>query len=60
MTVSLRQYWDLLSRYIRPQRGRFTLLTLLMLGGIGLQVVNPQIMRFFIDTALNGGAHAAH
>ncbi|RPJ37447.1 MAG: ABC transporter ATP-binding protein, partial [Chloroflexi bacterium] len=44
------------SRYIRPQRGRFTLLTLLILGGIGLQVVNPQIMRFFIDTAQNGGA----
>jgi ATP-binding cassette, subfamily B, bacterial len=56
MTIPLRQYWDLLSRHIRPQKGRFALLALLLLGSIGLQVINPQIMRFFIDTALNGGA----
>jgi ABC-type multidrug transport system fused ATPase/permease subunit len=56
MTIPLRQYWDLLSRHIRPQKGRFILLTLLLFGSIGLQVVNPQIMRFFIDTALSGGA----
>src|SRR5512140_1079055 len=56
MTLPLRQYWELLSRHIRPQKGRFILLALLLLGSIGMQVVNPQIMRFFIDTALNGGA----
>ncbi len=56
MNIPLRQYWELLSQHIRPQRGRFTLLAIMMLGSIGLQVINPQLMRFFIDTALAGGA----
>ncbi len=56
MTIPLRKYWDLLSRYIRPQRGRFLLLAALMLTSIGLQVLNPQVMRSFIDSALSGGA----
>ncbi len=56
MTISLRQYWELLSRHIQPQKGRFALLVVMLLGSIGLQVVNPQIMRFFIDTALGDGA----
>ena len=56
MTIPLRQYWELLSRHIQPQKGRFALLAVMLLGSIGLQVVNPQIMRFFIDTALDGGA----
>ncbi|RPJ50313.1 MAG: ABC transporter ATP-binding protein, partial [Chloroflexi bacterium] len=56
MSIPLRQYWDLLSRYIQPQKGRFILLVVLMLGSTVLQVLNPQIMRYFIDTAMNGGA----
>lgn len=56
MSIPLKQYWELLSRYIRPQQGRFILLTILLLSSIGLQVANPQIMRSFIDTALSGGA----
>jgi len=55
MNIPLRQYWDLLGNYIRPQKGRFLLLTVLLLGSIGLQVVNPQIMRVFIDTISSGG-----
>lgn len=35
---------------------RFILLAVFMLGNIGLQVINPQLMRYFIDTALAGGA----
>ena len=35
-------------------RPRFALLCLLLLGGIGLQVANPQIMRYFIDAAAVG------
>ncbi len=54
--LPLRAYWDLLSRHIRPQRRRFILLILLMLGNITLQLVNPQIMRAFIDAALAGEA----
>jgi len=52
--LSLRTYWNLLARHIRPQGVRFSLLLLLMLGNIGLQLVNPQIMRVFIDDALAG------
>jgi ABC-type multidrug transport system fused ATPase/permease subunit len=56
MNLPLRAYWDLLATYIRPQRGRFTWLVILLFGSIGLQVVNPQIMRGFIDAALAGAA----
>jgi ATP-binding cassette subfamily B protein len=56
MKLPLRTYWDLLSKHIRPQKGRFLLLTFLLLGSIGLRVLNPQIMRIFIDSALEGEA----
>jgi ABC-type multidrug transport system fused ATPase/permease subunit len=55
-STSLKSYWDLLSHHIRPQRGAFTLLAVLLLGNIGLQIANPQIMRAFIDAALAGEA----
>jgi ABC-type multidrug transport system fused ATPase/permease subunit len=54
--TSLKSYWDLLSQHIRPQRGAFALLAVLLLGNIGLQIANPQIMRLFIDAALAGKA----
>lgn len=50
--LTLNKYWTLLSDYIRPQKGRFVLLVGLMLFSIVLQVVNPQVMRAFIDSAL--------
>jgi ATP-binding cassette subfamily B protein len=54
MRVSFQQYWALLVDYLRPQRGRVLWLALLLFGNIALQLVNPQIMRRFIDTALSG------
>ncbi len=54
MDVPLKQYWNLLGRYIQPQRARFALLAALLLGSIGLQIVNPQIMRYFIDAVTRG------
>jgi ABC-type multidrug transport system fused ATPase/permease subunit len=54
MNIPLRRYWDLLGPYLKIQKTRFSLLTVLLLGSIGLQVVNPQIMRYFIDTAISG------
>jgi ABC-type multidrug transport system fused ATPase/permease subunit len=54
MSLPLKAYWDLLARHIYPQRARFALLSILLLSSIGLQVVNPQIMRAFIDGALGG------
>jgi len=51
LKIPFQQYWDLLAKYIRPQRWRFILLAVLLFGSIGMQLINPQIMRFFIDTA---------
>ena len=54
MNDSLQRYWLLLADYIRPQRARFILLVILLLSSIGLQIINPQIVRYFIDTAVLG------
>jgi ATP-binding cassette subfamily B protein len=54
---SFRRSWGLLSHHIRPQRSALVLLGVLLLGNIGLQIANPQIMRIFIDAALAGAAH---
>ena len=56
MNLPLKAYWDLLSQHIRPQKGRFILLTALLFSSIGLRIVSPQIMRDFIDSALAGEA----
>ena len=56
MKLPFKAYWDLLSQHIRPQKGRFTLLSILLLGSIGLRIYAPQIMRTFIDSALAGEA----
>ena len=56
MNLPFKAYWDLLSQHIRPQRGRFTLLAILLFGSIGLRIFAPQIMRKFIDSALAGEA----
>ncbi len=52
----LRRYLSLLATYLRPQWGRTTLMALLLLADVGLQLLSPQIVRYFIDTALSGGA----
>jgi len=56
MNLPLKAYWDLLSQHIRPQKGRFILLSILLLASIGLRIFAPQIMRQFIDSALAGEA----
>jgi ATP-binding cassette, subfamily B, bacterial len=56
MNLSFKSYWNLLSDHIRPQRGRFTLLAVMLFGSIGLRIFAPQIMRRFIDSALAGEA----
>ncbi len=54
--VPFRQYAALLSQYLKPQWFRVTLLSIFMFTGISLGLVNPQILRYFIDTAETGGA----
>ena len=58
MGLRLRHYLDLLTSYLRPQRLRVFLLALVLCGDIGLQLVNPQILRDFIDIATQKGAFA--
>jgi ABC-type multidrug transport system fused ATPase/permease subunit len=54
--ITPRDYWRLLAVYLKPQRGRTTLLALLLLASTGLQLVSPLILRRFIDDALDGEA----
>jgi ATP-binding cassette subfamily B protein len=56
MNLPFKAYWNLLSQHIRPQKGRFILLSILLFGSIGLRILAPQIMRTFIDSALAGEA----
>ncbi len=56
MNVSLNRYLALLADYLKPQRIRVAALTLLLLGYIGVQLLNPQLVKRFIDTATSGGS----
>jgi ATP-binding cassette, subfamily B, bacterial len=54
MNASLAGHRNLLIEYLRPQRLMVALLCMLLLGGIGLELLNPQILRSFIDNASAG------
>jgi ABC-type multidrug transport system fused ATPase/permease subunit len=56
MNIPLQRYSALLLKYLRPQWRRATLLGLLLVATTGMQLLNPQIIRFFIDTATGGGS----
>jgi ABC-type multidrug transport system fused ATPase/permease subunit len=51
MKLSFRQSFQLLKRYLKPEWLRVALLFLLLVSGIGLQLLQPQILRDFIDLA---------
>lgn len=55
MPLSLAGHRRLLAVYLKPQGQRVALLAGLLLAGICLQLLNPQIIRHFIDTAQAGG-----
>ncbi len=52
--IPVRQYWNLLVDYLRPHRRRVVLLAVFLLTGIAFQLINPQIVRSFIDQAIAG------
>ena len=56
VSVPLKQYGDLLSKYLRPQISLVVLVAVLLLSNVGMQLVNPQILRYFIDEALAGSS----
>src|SRR5438132_1046910 len=49
MTTTIRDYRRMLARYLRPQAARVAVLAALLVGGIAIQIVNPQIMKSFVD-----------
>jgi ATP-binding cassette, subfamily B, bacterial len=55
-SLTLAQYWALLGKYLKPQWRKALLMAGLLLASIGLQLIEPQILRFFIDTAAAQGA----
>ena len=48
------RYLDLFARYVAPEWRRLALLGLLIAASIGLQLVAPQLLRQFIDSAIKG------
>jgi len=52
--IPVRAYWRLLRQYLRPLRARVVLLWTLLLAGIAFQVISPQLIRAFIDRAIEG------
>src|SRR6266852_4185645 len=56
MHVQLKRYWSLLVKYLKPQWISVVLLAVLLLASIGLQLLNPQVIRYFIDTTQAGGS----
>ncbi|NTZ17480.1 ABC transporter ATP-binding protein [Paenibacillus sp. JMULE4] len=49
--IPAREYAGLLRQYLKPQMKSMAVLAVLLLSGIVMQLVNPQIIRYFIDTA---------
>lgn len=55
---SIREYWSLLSTYLRPQKLAVFLLALILIISIGLQLLTPRVLRDFIDLALTGSSYS--
>jgi ABC-type multidrug transport system fused ATPase/permease subunit len=56
MKIGLEQFWSLLIDYLKPQKVRVAKFAIALLASIGLQLLNPQILRNFIDTSVAGGS----
>ena len=55
MNNSANGYGQLLKSYLGPQWRRVVLLAVLVLLTIGLQLLNPQVIRYFLDRLESGG-----
>ncbi len=54
--VSFGGYWQLLNKYLLPQRARMTLLAVLLFSSIALKIAMPQAIRVFVDAAQSQAA----
>jgi ATP-binding cassette subfamily B protein len=48
---SLKRYWHLLVDYLEPHKGQVALLAFASILNIAFNLVNPQIVRYFLDSA---------
>lgn len=55
MQLAIRQHLALLVTYLKPVRSKASLMALCLVLGTGLQLLSPQILRYFIDTATRQG-----
>ncbi|HEX2186657.1 MAG TPA: ABC transporter ATP-binding protein, partial [Chloroflexota bacterium] len=56
MILSLRRYWRLLMTYLFPHWAQALVMATLLFAGIACQLLGPQVLRSFLDTAVAGGA----
>jgi ATP-binding cassette subfamily B protein len=56
MKIPIKEYILLLSKYLRPYKPKVIILMMLLVVSVGLQLINPQIVRYFIDAAKGGTA----
>lgn len=56
MKIPVREYVLLLSKYLKPYSKKVMALMLLLAISVSLQLINPQIVRYFIDAAKGGAA----
>ena len=54
MNIPISQYQRLLARYLKPLKRSMVALAFLLFSRLALQLLEPQIMRRFIDLALAG------
>ncbi|MBD0336280.1 MAG: ABC transporter ATP-binding protein [Cyanobacteria bacterium Co-bin13] len=54
MATVADQYSQFLTHYLKPQQIKMFGLTGVLLGSIALQILNPQILRYFVDAAVSG------
>ena len=59
MKTQYKKYRTFLVRYLKPHTAQLVALAVLLLGGIGLQLANPQVIRYFIDTAQSRGPQSS-
>jgi len=57
--IPVRAYFRLFTGYLRPYRSKAMLLGIILLATIALQLVNPQLIKLFIDRATAGESTSA-
>src|SRR5258708_24252758 len=59
MHIELKAYRKLFAKYLSPLLVQFVLLAALLFADIGLQLLNPQLVRVFIDIITSTGVQTA-